>query len=120
MDVEEKIANAKRREEEENKINREIISKAILDLLTNFKYTYGTIKKHKNGDYLNIFVNTGGWSDNKRAVKKFNETQFKGATMSWFRDEVDEDCDSDEYDCYKYEWNIPLELVNRDIVNAKI
>jgi len=45
MDVEETIAEAKKREEE-NKINKKIISNAIIELFTNFKYKHGSIKKN--------------------------------------------------------------------------
>jgi len=94
------------------KIDIEIISKAIADLLSNFKYTYGSIKKTKSEKYLKIFVETGLWSENEKAVKKFNSTKFKGATMKWWLVEYPEEG--------RYLWDIPLYLVDDEIVNAKI
>jgi len=111
MNVKDKIADAKKREEEENKINRQIISNAIVDLLSNFKYTYGSIKKTKSGGYLELFVKTGFWSENEKAVKKFNSTRFKGATMKWWLRVVNDRERS-------YEWDIPLFLVDEAILEA--
>jgi len=116
MNAEDKIADSKKREEEENKINRQIISNAIADLLSNFNYTCGSIKKTKTEKYLKIFVETGAWSENEKAVKNFNETRVEGATIAWFRD-ID-NCDFNEYGCKEYKWEIPLYLVDEAILEA--
>ena len=112
MDLKEKIAEAKKKEEEENKINKKIISNAIIELFSNFKYMHGSIEKTKKKGYLELFVDTGFWSENEKVVKKFNNTKFNGATMKWW-------CISQEGDSY-YMWDIPLYLVDDDIINAKI
>jgi len=112
MDVENKIAEAKKREEEENEMNKKIISNAIIELFTNFKYKHGSIEKTKSKGYLEIYVETGLWSENEKAVKKFNSTKFKGATMKWWLVASTEEG--------HYLWDIPLYLVDDEIVNAKI
>jgi len=115
MDVKDETDDV-RKIEEEKKIDMEIISKAIADLLSNFKYTYGSIKKTKSEKYLKIFVETGAWSENEKAVKKFNETRFEDATIAWFRDIAN--CEFNEYGCKEYKWEIPLYLVDEAILEA--
>jgi len=114
-DMKSKIFKGMKKEEEENKINKEIISDAIVELFSTFRRSYGTIRKVIREDSLKIFVKTGGWYYNEKAVKKFNETAFRGATVEWFR-KATEDCDYDEYDCDEYEWDIPLFLVDDAVI----
>jgi len=70
------------------------------------------LKKTKTKGYLEIYIETGLWSENEKAVKKFNSTKFKGATMNWWLVEYPEEG--------HYLWDIPLYLVDDEIANVKI
>jgi len=117
MNVEDKIADAKKREEKENEINRQPISNAIAELLGNFKYKHGKIAIRKDKDsgnkFIVIAVITRYWSENESAVKKFNNTRVKSATINWWMQNPFPDSP-----VYYYKWEIPLYLVDEAILEA--